>query len=208
MVPDSFISFFLAGTGAGAALIGLLFVAISIRPALTAAHGSHPLIQATVASAFTALVNGFFISFAALLPHLNIGGTTLAMGGFGAFTSLASGVMLAHELPHQGGVAGHWSQRVRALILVGASAVVYSFELFEGWRALRAPGDADAVASVATLVLVAFGLGLIRAWELLGARRGGLLSWVSPLRDFDQLVAPPLAPLPLMREADDETPPR
>jgi len=34
-------------------------------------------------------------------------------------------------------------------------------------------------------MLGAFGLGLIRTWELLGVRRYGLLGWLNPLRDID-----------------------
>src|SRR5215813_6812219 len=74
MGTSDFTNFFLAGTGAGAALIGLLFVAISVRPGLLVSRNTHPAVEVAVAMAFTALVNGFFISFAALLPHASIGG--------------------------------------------------------------------------------------------------------------------------------------
>jgi len=40
MVPDVFINFFIASAGAGGALIGLLFVAISIAPESTIMTGA------------------------------------------------------------------------------------------------------------------------------------------------------------------------
>src|SRR5262244_2971916 len=104
---------------------------------------------------------------------------TPAMGGFATLNSLSIGIRLVRELPREHlreqGRAGRWSLLIRSLLLLGASLVVYGFELFAGWRALRAPHDTDAVAAIATLVLVTFVLGLGRAFELLEARRGGLL---------------------------------
>ena len=34
-------------------------------------------------------------------------------------------------------------------------------------------------------VVAAYGLGLVRAWQLLGARRFGLLGWLNVLREMD-----------------------
>ena len=73
MVPDAFREHFTAtATGAGA-LIGLLFVSISLRPdtvfgTKAAVHG-----RALAGSAFTALVNAFFVSLLALMPQSNLG---------------------------------------------------------------------------------------------------------------------------------------
>ena len=60
MVPASFANFFLATAGAGGALIGLLFVAISISPERIFSEGAPRERQAVASGAFTALVNAFF----------------------------------------------------------------------------------------------------------------------------------------------------
>ena len=65
--------------GAAAALIGLLFVAISIAPEHTILEDAPIERQGVASSTFTALVNAFFISVAALIPGANLGYTTLIM---------------------------------------------------------------------------------------------------------------------------------
>ncbi len=77
IVSDKFINFLLGSTGASAALIGLLFVAIQITPAHTVGHTAPIERRATTESAFVALANTFFISLGGLVPDVNIGKVTL-----------------------------------------------------------------------------------------------------------------------------------
>jgi hypothetical protein len=60
MLPPELSNYFLATAGAGAALIGLLFVAVSIAPEQIATRRAPLERQAVAASTFTALVNAFF----------------------------------------------------------------------------------------------------------------------------------------------------
>src|SRR5215468_9835258 len=140
MGSGDFANFFLAGTGAGAALIGLLFVAVSVRPGLLASRDTHPAVQVAVAMAFTALVNGFFISFAALLPRAYIGNVALFMGVLSTWSCLTAAVGLIRHL-----LANHtlrpWRPLARGLTLVVAGLVIYGWEIVAGWRALQAPDD-------------------------------------------------------------------
>ena len=73
MVPPEFANFFIASASAGAALVGLLFVAVSIAPEQMVTRRAPMERQAVAGSAFTALMNAFFISLLALIPHFNIG---------------------------------------------------------------------------------------------------------------------------------------
>src|SRR5207249_1976539 len=73
MVPAEFQTFFLASSGASAALIGLLFVAVSIAPERVFGTQAEAVHQAQALSAFTALANVFFISMASLVPGIAIG---------------------------------------------------------------------------------------------------------------------------------------
>src|SRR5579863_9700569 len=95
MVPSTFTAYFAATSGAGAALIGLLFVSVSISPERIFARNAEPELTAVAGSAFTALVNAFFISSVALLPNINIGFVTIVLAAFGLINSLTVGVQLA-----------------------------------------------------------------------------------------------------------------
>src|SRR6266699_1229531 len=71
VVPPEFANFFIAS--AGAALVGLLFVAVSIAPEQMVTRRAPMERPAVAGSAFTALMNAFFISLVALIPHFNVG---------------------------------------------------------------------------------------------------------------------------------------
>src|SRR5258708_19389881 len=73
VVPPEFASFFIAGASAGAALVGLLFVAVSIAPEQIVTRRAPIERQAVARSAFTPLINAFFPSLAALIPRFNFG---------------------------------------------------------------------------------------------------------------------------------------
>ena len=79
MVPDALTNFFIASVGAGAALLGLLFVSISISPEekITAHASVEKRIGAY--SALISLTNAFIISLVALIP-----------GNFGIFVLIFS----------------------------------------------------------------------------------------------------------------------
>lgn len=181
MVPQQFYDFFAASAGAGAALVGLLFVAISIAPERIVAPGAPTERQAVAASAFTALANAFFISLAALIPRLNIGAVALVMSTLALTHSLALGWRLLVQ-------RGVWHDRlgvVRRLFLVLVSVILYGYELWYSIVLTRETSPVPAVSVLATIVLSVYGLGLTRAWELLGARRGGLFGWLSVLHEIE-----------------------
>lgn len=88
MVPPEFLNFFIASTGAAAALVGLLFVAVSLAPEQIVAHRAPVERQAVAASAFTALINAFFISLVSLIPHFNTGMLIVPFSSLSLLTSL------------------------------------------------------------------------------------------------------------------------
>src|SRR5579862_8158803 len=80
VVPDSYDGYFTASTAAAGALIGLLFVAVALRPdSVFGAHASHTG-RVRAGSAFTGLVNAFFISLIALIPDANLGYPAVVLG--------------------------------------------------------------------------------------------------------------------------------
>lgn len=171
MVPDTFFSFFVASTGAGAALIGLLFVAISIAPEHMVAETAPLERQTRATSAFTALFNAFFVSLVALIPNTNIGGVGVTMGAIGLINSIGIARQL---LRHERG----WRALTRGAFLLAASFVLYGLQTWYSIVLLQNFRMVGAVSLLAFLMIVAYGIGLSRAWELLGARRYGLSSLI------------------------------
>ena len=163
--PD-YTTFYAASTGAGAALLGLLFVSVSLAPENTLLPGAPWERRTAATSAFTALVNAFFISFGALLPMENPGGIVVVMSLLAESATLRLAVELLRE---------HDRAALRRAVLVLIAVGIYGFECWNGIALLRHAGDAGAQDAVAWLVLGSYGLGLARAWELLGGQRHGLI---------------------------------
>src|SRR5919202_841106 len=117
------------------------------------------------------------------IPISNLGGFVLVMGAIGLSSMLTVGWGLVREL-RQRRLEGRRSANATMLVLIGF--VIYGLELWHGWSLLHAPSETGYVWVVALLLLFVFGFGLVRAWELLGARRRGLLAWlISPRKQND-----------------------
>ena len=179
MVPIEFEDFFVASTGAGAALVGLLFVAIAVAPERFVMGGAPAERRAVASSSFTALLNAFFISFNALVPHTNIAWFTLVMAVIGFTNSIFLAFTMLLKPPN-------WQTGIRRAILVLIGLVLYGVEFYFAVLLTRSPSDAEPVAALTTLVMSAYGLGIVRAWELLGASRFGFLRWLNPLYDLNE----------------------
>jgi hypothetical protein len=177
MVPPEFSTFFVTCATAAAALIGLLFVAVSIAPENTVMEGAPIERQAVAASAFTALVNAFFIGVGAQIPHTNVGGFVVLFGGSGLLSTTA----LLRIMPRGG---ASWPRFVRGLVMVGISLGLYGAETWQGILLLRNPASVGPLYTLNGLLMGVFGLGLVHAWQLLGARRYGILGWLNPLNDL------------------------
>jgi hypothetical protein len=176
--PD-FTSFFVASAGAGAALVGLLFVAISVNPGRNAGPSAPPERQAVAASAFTALINAFFLSLAALISSNTLGGVAMAVSA----VSIVATLRLIGDLfpPH---LSPRLYLRHGGFLAIGL--LVYGLQFFDGFQYTRYPRDAGWSYSIAYLLLGIYATGLTRAWQLIGAKRRGLLSWFSPLNDLEE----------------------
>jgi hypothetical protein len=156
VVPDAFREYFTAtATGAGA-LIGLLFVSISLRPDTVfgnkaAVHG-----RALAGSAFTALVNAFFVSLLALMPQANLGFSAAIMAGFSLFRTMQL----------------HWriGRKDLHLVTLVLSIAAYGYQLVAGVLLAAKPHDEFLVFTVAYLLVGSFGVALVRAWALLQGR--------------------------------------
>ncbi len=186
--PD-FTSFFVASAGAGAALTGLLFVAVSVNPGRNAGPDAPPVRQAVAASAYTALINAFFTSLAALLTIDSLGGIAMAVSA----VSIIATLRLIGDLfpPHLSRL-----NQVRHTGFIAIGLLTYGLQFFYGLQYVRNPGTAGYAYAITYLVLAVYGVGVTRAWQLLGAKRRGVFSWFSPLNELDE----PRSPAPLRPE--------
>src|SRR5437016_957574 len=156
MVPPELSNYFLATAGAGAALIGLLFVAVSIAPEHIVARRAPLERQAVAASTFTALVNAFFTSMGALIPRA-LGSTALVMSSLGLLNSLIlGGNLLRHPKS--------WQNFLRRGFLIIVSLVIYGYEFYFALL-LTTTSSVQYVYLIALLLLPVYGIGLTRAWE-------------------------------------------
>jgi len=79
VVPAELVNFFLGSVQASAALIGLLFVSVAISPTRIFGSSATARRRTAAGSAFTTLVDAFFVSLAALIPKANLGYTATIM---------------------------------------------------------------------------------------------------------------------------------
>jgi hypothetical protein len=168
VVTAEFQTFFLASVGASAALIGLLFVSVSVAPERVFGGQSDVARQARALSAFTALSNVFFISMMSLIPEIEFGLVVWIV-------SIPSMVQTLALLRH----ARRWREEgivVRGLVLFFFSVAIYGYEFALGIQLWRHPADKGVLISLLFALIGAYAVGLGRAWELLGAPRAGLIA--------------------------------
>lgn len=184
MLPAAYIPFFTASMGAAGALIGLLFIAISIAPERTVGKAAPPERVALAGNAFTALTNVFFVSLVALIPLATVGAVLILMG----VLSCVATIRLAVNLLTGAGRGGRRLsplQIVRRLSLVLASLVIYGLQIWQGAQITAGAHGIAAYSGAAILIVSIYGLALVRMWNLLGARKDSILAWFSVLNDLD-----------------------
>ncbi len=181
MIPDKYITFMQGSTGASAALIGLLFVAIQLAPARTLGPTAPVGRRATAESTFTALVNVFFISLVGMVPGSKIGGVTVVMALIGLVGTLRLGADYRRARPTR-------QNRLRAAALLLACVVVYALELLYAVQLIRTPSAVGSLDNLVDVLIAVYGLGLGRAWTLVGGQSEGLLDRLLGPRDVDALA--------------------
>lgn len=192
MVPDIFANYFLASAGAGAALIGLLFVAISLRPEKTLGDEAHPVRRGVATGAFIALTNAFFVSMSALIPLANVGDFVVVISVVDVVMTvlLARGVVLGILRPRGVSLPVLASTRILATLFI--SGALYAYEGFIGLGLALHAGNPGYALALTEILLGVYAIGLLRAWELLGGSGGFLARLLNPLRGSNGDVRPPV----------------
>jgi hypothetical protein len=158
-------NFFVGSTTVAGALAGLLFVALSVAPQRLMGDSASAEQQGIAATAFTALVDALWISLVGLRPGDPIPTASLVLGLLGLTSTVGLTVRLWRARSRER-LSRRWPYLLSFIIGVYAAQAVTAVTV-------RTTGSAQSLG--ATFVMIFFGIGIARAWELLGLRGGGLL---------------------------------
>jgi hypothetical protein len=175
MVPDSVHDFFVASGPVAGALIGLLFVAVSVAARrLSDDKAGAQLHRVRAVGALTAFTNALAVSLLALIPGHKIALAAIYVAAFGLLFVAAALVSLirVHQL--------RWTTLRDGLFLL-ALVVTFVVQLVEGSDILARPDNPAAVNTIALPVVVCFLIGIARSWELIGGPSMGFSNEVSAL---------------------------
>jgi hypothetical protein len=183
VVSASIRDFFLGSAGVAGALIGLLFVAMSITAAQMAGETVRAqLHRIRAAAALTAFTTALVVSLFALVPGHKIGPAGLTVAAVGILFVAASLTSLYRLRLAR-------SATRDALFLLGL-LITFVVQLVQAAEILAQPANPGSVNAIAILVIVCFLIGIARAWELIGGPSIGLgHEIVALVRRHSQAVA-------------------
>jgi hypothetical protein len=152
VVPSNYLGYFQAASQAAAALLGLLFVVIALRPGRIVGAHANSVAKGLAASTFTGLVDAFFVSLLALIP-----GHKLGPGA-----AIVAALSLYHTLRLHLGLRGG-----RHSVIFFVSLLAYGLQLCIAIAFVLNPHDAGLVTDLTFTLIFAFAVALTRAWQLL-----------------------------------------
>lgn len=165
-LPPAYLSFYSISTQVSAALIGLLFVSVSVG-ADSIFGKSAPLRRRLNAyGTFTALVNAFFVSFIGILPSTNIGIGAVILGGLSLQDTFVNLMLVIRARGERRGDRG------LALFRTALSTALYASEVVLGALLLAHRNALGLLDGLNGLIIGAYAFGLARAWVLLGGTGG------------------------------------
>jgi hypothetical protein len=168
VVPVSYHDFFGASATVAGALIGLLFVAISVSPDKVAGANAVAEHQVRAAAAFSALVDALVVALIALLPGVNLPVADIALAAAGLSSTAGLTILLYRGR----------AERVRLgqAILLVVPFVLYGLQLANGIALSGSSRDLSGIGHQGGLLIGFFLFAIARAWELVGVDDSSLVS--------------------------------
>ena len=153
--------FFAASASVAGALIGLLFVALSVAPERVLGPDASEVHGVRAAATLTAFTNALTVSLFGLIPGFSVGAPATAVAGVGL-------AFVARALV---GVTPGWRAkrvRLRDLTFLLSLIVVFVIQLIAAIELDHRRADIGSLHTICILVVVCFLIGIERAWELVG----------------------------------------
>lgn len=168
MTPDSYHEFYAALASVCGALIGLLFVAVSLAPERIVGSEATAVSKATAGLAFTTFTNALVVSLTALLPHASVGiaAIVVAASSISATLGLTLGLLRRRRTERPG---------MRWVVLSGLALALFVSELIAGIALDHSSTDTSALDALGILTIGLVVIGILRAWELMGAESSGVI---------------------------------
>jgi hypothetical protein len=167
VTDDMFHDFFAASAAVVGALIGLLFVAISVSQERLAERGGAQSHRIRASGALTFFTNALTISLFALIPGIHLGWPALITAVLGEVFVAASALSLYRLRQEQ-------PRGPRESIFLVGFAVVFAYQAITGIKLVGDPESVGDVRGLAILVVVCSLGGIARSWELIGGPEIGL----------------------------------
>lgn len=168
MVPEGLHDFFLGSAGVAGALIGLLFVAISVSgERLAKAEASSQMMRIRANAALTGFINALVVSLFALVPDGGIGTTSFVVAIVGLLF-VAAALLQLIRVRHL-----RWRTWRDSVFLLG-QLTVFIVQLVYGTELMQGTSNPGAANGIAILVIICFVIGISRAWELIGGPSIGI----------------------------------
>jgi hypothetical protein len=190
VIPDSYVAFFAAAAGTSGALIGLLFVAITVAPERSQSRHAQARFRARAGASLIAFSNALVLSLATLVPSPGLdwwaGVTGLAMLAYGLGVTRTLIVSARAERSHSASFAQDRQQVGLVVILV----VIGVLEVFAAVRLFGNPSDVAAVNTLSYLVIFDLIGGISRAWQLTSMPDIGLFSSLRSIAGRDEPEPP------------------
>jgi hypothetical protein len=161
MTPPSFHEFFAASAGVAGALIGLLFVALSVANARSTPDGGSPVHRVRASAALTSFLNALTVALFALVPGVGIRWPAFVVAVIGVLF-VAGSLLSVGRLDQANAVAP------REIAFLAGLLATFVFQLYFALRLISNSRDGGAARGIAVLVIVCFLIGIARSWELVG----------------------------------------
>ncbi len=178
MITDAYRDFFIAVAGSTGALIGLLFVAVTIAPERGLQADTRLEFRSRASAALLMFSSALFLSLAALVPGVTIGWWAIALAVIVVAFAAATARLIA-------GSDQSWRSHWRSWGLVVALIVIAVLEAYAGIDQLRDSHGTNGLANLQYVVIAELAVGIARAWQLVGLRDTGLVASLRTLASGD-----------------------